>query len=216
MAIRVVIIEDVPLRLEGLKSLCATERDLALVATAAERESACKIIEEQQPDVVLIAEGLARDDAFALTRDLAHRGRRVLMLASHRGPLSIAEAFAAGATGYVCSSETLDEILSAIRDVANGRKRVPASALRDEPPPPFAMSVCLTPREREVFSLLVHGLDNGSIAKTLFISVKTVETHRSRIFKKFGVHSLLELVRLAHRASLTARPIKSSSSSEAS
>jgi len=214
MALRLIVVEDVPLRLEGLKSLCAGVRDLALIATAGDRDAACKVIDEHQPDVVLIAEGL-RDDAFALTRQLAERGRRVLMLASHRGPLSIAEAFAAGAIGYVCSSETLDEILGAIRDVAQGRKRVPASALRDEPPPPFAMTVCLTAREREVFSLLIHGLDNGSIAKTLFISVKTVETHRARIFKKFGVHSLLELVRMAHRAALSPR-VKPSSSSEVS
>ncbi len=214
MALRLIVIEDVPLRLQGLRSLCAGDPGLELVAAADERESACKIIDEHQPDVVLIAEGL-KEDAFALTRILAERGRRVLMLASHRGPLSIAEAFAAGATGYVCSSETLDEILGAIRDVANGRKRVPASALADEPPPPFAMSVCLTPREREVFSLLIHGLDNGSIAKTLFISVKTVETHRSRIFKKFGVHSLLELVRLSHRAALSPRA-KPTTSSEPS
>ncbi len=214
MGLRLVAIEDVPLRLAGLKALCEGEPDLALVATALDGGEACQVVRELRADVVLVAERLASDDSFAVTRALAQTGARVLMLAAHRTPLTIAEAFSAGAVGYVCSAESLRDIAGAIRDVANGRRRVPPSALRDETPPPFAVSACLTVREREIFSLLIHGLDNGAIAKTLFISIKTVETHRCRIFKKFGVHSLVELVRIAHRATLSARPPTPPSSTE--
>jgi DNA-binding NarL/FixJ family response regulator len=116
----------------------------------------------------------------------------------------VQEALSAGAAGYALKSERLEALASAIRAVARGGSylapELPARLLngaRGSRPGEQGSLGGLSPREREVFDLLVRGFSNRGVAAELCISVKTVETHRSRIHQKLGVHSVAELIRFA-------------------
>ena len=118
----------------------------------------------------------------------------------------------AGANGYALKTQSSGEILDAIRAVARGEmylsplisRTVVEDGLKLKRGENGQAGPCheLSPREREVFDLLVRGFSNDSIAQSLCISVKTVETHRARILKKLKLHSLVELVRFAARHDL--------------
>jgi len=138
--------------------------------------------------------------------------RRVLMLSMLLDEQRVAEALEAGALGYAGKAQSLEEVLEAIRTVAAGRVYVPPvlsrfvvqdylRLRRGEAKPDSPLSR-LTRREREVFDLIVAGGTTASIAKGLFISQRTVETHRSRILHKLKARSAADLVRLAARLDL--------------
>lgn len=124
---------------------------------------------------------------------------QLLMLCEEAEPMLAAELLRAGAAGVIHSSQPLVEILEAIRSTLRGSSYLPPSinaaevdvALRESP------IQALTPREREIFALLGRGYSNTEIARHLFISSRTVETHRQRVMTKLGLHSIIELVRIA-------------------
>ena len=147
------------------------------------------------------------------------RRTRLLVLTTHDDPVHLYGALAAGATGYVLKPTTDQELLSAIHAVHRGRTFIdvgrpdafrPAFPLDAPPPSPRprgAPRQLLSPREREVLTLLVRGYANHEIAERLRVSVKTVETHRARLAKKLGVRTRVELVEYALlNGLLTAQP----------
>jgi two-component system response regulator NreC len=129
---------------------------------------------------------------------------RILMLTAVSEPAFVVDALGAGALGYALKADGADELVSAIEKTSRGQKYVaPAlrdlldarpTSLRDEA---SGVISTLSSREREVFDLVVAGYTNERMSQELFISVKTVETHRSRINKKLRVHSTVELIRFA-------------------
>jgi DNA-binding NarL/FixJ family response regulator len=131
---------------------------------------------------------------------VSHDSRtRVLMISGHAVSDYVARAFAAGALGFVLKSQPKREIVDAIRRVAAGERY-----LSPQIPLPSGDAAVggfeqLTRREHEIFDLTVRGRNNRTIAALLYISVKTVETHRTRIYRKLGAHSVGELVRIAAR-----------------
>jgi DNA-binding NarL/FixJ family response regulator len=131
-----------------------------------------------------------------------------LVLSGHTELDMISESLAAGASGYISKDQDSDQLFAALRAVLRGEKFFPEALAREAPtarrtgdgtPSPRAM---LSPREREVFELIIQGYSNGGVAARLFISSKTVETHRGHIMNKLGVHSICDLVRLASRHNL--------------
>ncbi len=141
------------------------------------------------------------------------------MLSMHSDEAHVAHALAAGAAGYALKDQSADAVIEAIRTVARGQKylspRISRFGLDDELHQRGNGSEngngkvgaggpvdALSPREREVFDLLVRGLSNDAVATRLCISVKTVETHRAHILKKLTLHSIADLVRFAARNGL--------------
>ena len=129
---------------------------------------------------------------------------RVLVLTMHDVPAYLRSALAAGASGYVVKSAADSELLSAIRGVYRGRTVVDpelaASALQNtvgRRPAGGLAAGPLSPREREVLDLIAQGYTNQQIADRFGLSVKTIETHRSRLVEKLGLRSRAELVRYA-------------------
>jgi two-component system, NarL family, response regulator NreC len=123
---------------------------------------------------------------------------RLLVLTMHDDPAYARVAQAAGAVGHVIKDSESSELLAAIRAVHRGRTFVvgtdSAEPLEAESPMPVP---ALSPRERQVLELLAHGYTNREIAARLLLSIKTVETHRSRLSDKLGLHRRADLVRLA-------------------
>jgi DNA-binding NarL/FixJ family response regulator len=188
----------------GLKLLLAREDDFEVVGEAASAGEAAARVGAIDPDVVLLdvtMPGETGIQALPRIREAAPAAK-VLVLSMHDDPSYVREAFAGGASGYVLKEAADSELVSALRQVAVGGRYVnpelgarmvaaEAEARRE------AESDPLTDREREVMRLLALGHTNQEIAKMLYISVRTAETHRAHIMQKLGLSSRAELVRYA-------------------
>jgi two-component system response regulator NreC len=207
ITLRIALVDDHVLFRDGLRALVSAEGDLLVVAEASDARTAFPLLEETTPDVLVVDVTLPGSSGIVLTREVLRRlpTCRVLVLTMHASEEYVIEAFAAGATGYALKSQPAAEVLEAIRTVGSGRSylapTLPRPGLddaggkrRDDGGTRLDE---LSPREREIFDLLVRSHSNREIAKHLYISVKTVETHRASINRKLGVHSTAELIRFA-------------------
>jgi DNA-binding NarL/FixJ family response regulator len=173
-------------------------RGFEVVAEGADARSTFPLIDSARPEVVLLDVALPGMDGITAARELIARpsNPKILMLSAYPAPHLVAEALGAGASGYALKADSIDELVVGIRTVARGERylapRLSPVALAANGP-----LAALTPRERDIFRMIVSGKTTFELAKELCISVKTVETHRQRIFKKLNVHSAVQLVRFA-------------------
>jgi DNA-binding NarL/FixJ family response regulator len=210
--VRLLLIDDHELFREGLRSLIGLEPGLTVVGEAADARTAFRLFDTLSWDLTVLDLWLPATDGFAVLREIRRRRltQPTLVLTAREAADDAAEALIAGAQGFALKRQRFAALAAAMRTVgAGGRYLAPelsepqVSALlerhtRGDGGP---LSV-LSEREREVFQLLVRGWANPEIASELCISVKTVETHRTRILKKLEVHSIVDLVRLAARHGL--------------
>lgn len=211
----ILIIDDHPLFREGLKSIIDRDNRFEVIGESSCGKEGFDLAKELKPDLVVVDISLPDMSGIELTRDI--RGRlseaRVIIVSMHSKIDYIAEAFQAGATGYVVKESASDRLLQGLWSVAQGEYfldssvshqvvesllKFPTKEARITDPDYSA----LTPREQEVMRLLAEGLSAKEIAEKLFISPKTVENHRSNIMNKLDLHSTMELVRYAARLGL--------------
>jgi two-component system response regulator NreC len=199
----VVLVDDHPMMLLAMREVFASrEPPLEVVGEATTAREAIAVCEKSQPDVVVMDLMLPGPNGISAMREIrrARKGCRIVVYTGLNEPSFAFHALAAGADGYVLKTDSPEHLLAAIDKVkAGGRYLSPAveerldAAGRER----FSGLETLSTREREIFDLLVKGHSNVELAQYLFISVKTVETHRSRINKKLGVHSTAQLIRFA-------------------
>jgi DNA-binding NarL/FixJ family response regulator len=191
---RVLIVDDHPVFREGLVGLLSTLPDVRVVGSAGSAEEALTQLQEHGPEVVLMDINLPGASGVDATRhilDIAP-ATTVLMVTMVDDEDSVIAALAAGARGYVLKEATPEELAAALRTVAAGGAvfgpRIASRLLAGTPirrsEPPLAAGQQLTGREREVLALLADGTGNKDIARTLGISLKTVQNHVSRILDK--------------------------------
>jgi two-component system, NarL family, response regulator NreC len=202
--IRVVVVDDHAVVRSGLKMLLAVEDDLEVVGEAGNAREAVFEVRAQQPDVILLDVVMPGESGIEAVPKLLHEasGARVLVLSMQDDPNYVREAFAAGASGYVLKEAADAEVVDAIRQVAAGGHYVhPVLGARmvaaDAAAQAAATADPLSDREREVLKLLALGHTNQEIAKQLYISVRTAETHRAHIMRKLQLGTRAELVRYA-------------------
>jgi len=202
--IRIVIVDDHAVVRSGLRLLLEEEDDMEVVGEAGNARDAIFEVRSAKPDVVLLDVVMPGDSGIeALPQVLKEApGARVLMLSMQDDPNYVREAFAAGASGYVLKEAVDAEVVAAIRDVASGNHYVhPALGARmvaaDAAAQAAAAADPLSEREREVLRMLALGHTNQEIAKQLYISVRTAETHRAHIMRKLQLSTRAELVRYA-------------------
>jgi DNA-binding NarL/FixJ family response regulator len=195
--VRLALVDDHELFRFSLGSVLR-ERGFDVVADASDARASFPLIDQARPDVVLLDVALPGMDGVTAARELLARpsSPKIMMLSAYHPPHLVAAAFEAGATGYASKSMPITELIGGIRAVAQGERYMapglsPLSKTTDGPLSP------LSARERDIFRLLVGGGTMPEIANGLCISIKTVETHRQRIFKKLNVHSAVQLVRFA-------------------
>ena len=212
MSISVGILDDRQLFREGVRMLIGTQIDMHVDGEAGSASEGYEIVAAHQPDVMIIAHELEEIGGVAATRELVRRHPTLrVILASANGTADGARAaLAAGARGYVLKSQASADLFEAVRHVMRGEVYLPPSLALDArswrvtpsdrgPTEPLG---ALSARERQVFELLVRGHTNASIGKLLGISAKTVDTHRTKVLRKIGVHSIVDLVRFAARNQL--------------
>lgn len=203
----IALVDDHQLFLDGLRAVISTQPDLRVVAASTSAATAMSMLQQTHADVVVMDLMMPGISGLTLARELLRNDpqRRMLALSMVADEPSVAEAFRAGVLGYACKSQPAEQVVAAIRDVARG-----ATYLAPELADKFAGGsnairsrqashplTALTQRERQVFELTVAGKTTRDVARELSISRRTVETHRSRVLHKLGVHSALDLVRLA-------------------
>jgi two-component system response regulator NreC len=196
---RIALVDDHPVFRTGLRTLLETHRDLQVVAELEDAHTATRAAAEMDVDVFIVDVKLPDRDGIALVNDLHRDDRRCLMLSMYDDADHAARAMEAGALGYALKRDPPEHIVDAIRAVADGHMWM-APSLTARLPPESRSHVglrSLSRREREVFDLVVRGYSGREIAKTLFISPKTVESHRYKINRKLGLRSVAQLVRFA-------------------
>lgn len=203
-AIRILIVDDHAVVRSGLRRVLEAEPDLDVVGEAGDAQRAMFEALETNPDIVLMDVVMPGTSGIEAIPDLLARvpTTTVLVLSMQDDPHYVREAFAAGASGYVLKEAADVELVAAVREVAAGGRYVhPALGARlvaaDVEERKRAADDPLSEREREVLRLLALGHTNQEIAKLLYISVRTAETHRAHVMQKLGLGSRAELVRYA-------------------
>jgi two-component system response regulator NreC len=202
--ISVLVVDDHAVVRSGLRLLLDQQEDIECAGEAGTAEEAVREARRLQPDVVLldvVLPGESGLSALPAIREAAPEAG-VLVLSMEDDPSYVREAFGAGAMGYVLKEAADTEVVAAVREVARGGRYVhPVLGARlvsaDAEAKARAEQDPLSEREREVLRLLALGHTNQEIAKMLFISVRTAETHRAHIMQKLRVTSRAELVRYA-------------------
>ncbi len=204
MAIRVVVVDDHAVVRSGIKLLLDAHEGIDVVGEAGNAKDAIFRVREQTPDVILLDLVMPGEGGIEVLPKLLKEApdAKVLVLSMQDDPSYVREAFAAGATGYVLKEAADAEVVTAIREIANGGSYVhPALGARMVAADAAALAAAdadpLSDREREILRLLALGHTNQEIAKMLYISVRTAETHRAHIMQKLRLTTRAELVRHA-------------------
>jgi DNA-binding NarL/FixJ family response regulator len=211
--IRVLVVDDHAVVRSGLRRLIDEESDMETVGEAGTVRDAIFEARSTKPDLILMDVVMPGESGIEGLPKLLHEHPevKVLVLSMQDDPRYLREAFAAGASGYVLKEAADTEVVTAIREVAAGGRYVhpelgarliaaEAEAARQAQEDP------LSDREREVLRLLALGFTNQEIAKQLFISVRTAETHRAHVMQKLRLQSRAELVRYAIAHGLLEQP----------
>jgi len=213
MALRVIIADDHKIMREGLRALLEEQTDIEVIAEADNGRTAVKVSHKLKPDVVIIDITMPDLNGIEATRQIVDKlpDVKVIALSMHSDSKFILEMLNAGASGYLLKDSAFEELGKALHTVVNNQTYLSpkiASAvvkdyLRTIRDNNYSFSSGLTHREREVLQLFAEGRTTKQIAACLYISVKTVETHRKQIMDKLDIHSIAELTKYAIREGLT-------------
>ncbi len=195
----------------GLRALLQNIQGIRVVAEAGDGREALRLIAAHQPDVVLMDIAMPEMNGLEATARVVKEfpNVRVIILSMHANEEYVLQALRMGAAGYVLKDSGVSELELALRAIAKGEtylspavsKHVVADYMRRVGSESSSLEQ-LTPRQREILQLLVEGRTMKEIAKLLYISVKTVETHRAQLMERLGIHDVAGLVRYAIRMGL--------------
>jgi DNA-binding NarL/FixJ family response regulator len=208
MKTRIVLADDHPIVLDGLRNLLRAESDFELVGEAASGLAALKVIRDSKPDVAVLDISMPELNGIVLSRRLAGElpGLRILVLTLHEDRAYLNQAMEAGVRGYVLKRSAVENLVQAIRAIMTGGiyldpaiagrvfndKRASAKLSASKGAAP-----ALTDRESDVLKMAALGFTNKEIAARLEVGVKSVETYKARGLEKLGLKTRAELVRYA-------------------
>jgi len=206
--ITVLLAEDHTIVRKGLRSLLSQTQDIKVIGEAENGREAVKLVEKHHPELVVMDISMPLLNGLEATRQIKKRfpKTQVLILTVHDNEEYLFEIIKAGASGYIIKKAALEEMLMAVQAVSKGKtffspsvstkiiKKLLKKKEALEQEPPYSP---LTDREREVLQLVAEGHTNKDIAEILYISVKTVETHRSHIMEKLDLHKAADLTKYA-------------------
>ena len=201
---RILIADDHPMFRQGLKTLLERE-GFEVVGEAADGHEAARLARQLNPSIAVLDLGMPSLNGIEAARDIYKRapGTQVVLLTMYEDDAYVLEALRAGIRGYVLKAQAASDLLAAIREVLRGAVYLSPGiseavinaymSKAELPPDP------LTDRERQVLQLVAEGNTTKQIASTLGVSVKTAESHRTRMMQKLAIHETASLVRYAIR-----------------
>lgn len=207
MAIRVVLADDHVLVRQGIRSLLEREK-LQVIAEASDGQELTRMAEAQHPDIAVIDISMPTLNGIDAARELGRScpKTKTILLTQHEEEQYIHEALKAGVRGYVLKSQVATDLIHAIHEVSRGGfylspgvSHAVVEAYRGRSD---RASDPLSDRERQVLQLIAEGRSTKDVASLLGISVKTAESHRSRLMQKLDIHETASLVRYAVRRGL--------------
>ena len=211
--LRIALADDHHLIRSGLKLLLGSNESLSIVGEASDGASALLLVEQLQPDILLLDLAMPGMDGLECLRELQRRNlpTRVIVLTMFEDENYVLAAMSAGAQGYVQKSAIDTELFQAIENVAAGRLHLNEKSAKSllsmllverqqvvAPP----MAAVLSPREQEVLRWYAHGFSLREIGEQLGLSVKTVDTYKTRIMEKLGFQKKSELIAYAAKQGL--------------
>ncbi len=209
---RILIVEANPVMREGLKSVIGRDDRYEVAADTGSAEKAKRLIDRNEPDLVLAAVELSETDGITFTRDILSKQPqiRVMIVNMHPDIEQIRDALMAGAMGYAVKESSADRLLDGMQRVLEGeyyldghatrsvvKRLIESSSGRIEADDPAFSS--LTEREQEIFRLLAEGYSNAEVAQQLNLQTKTVCNHRTNLMRKLSLKGYTDLVRYACR-----------------
>ena len=215
MSIRVLIADDHKIMLAGLRSLLEKQTDFEVVGEADNGRKAVQMAQEKKPDVVVMDVSMPDLNGIEATKQIIESlpETRVIALSMHSDKRFVMGMLRAGASGYLLKDCASQELANAIVQVAGGKKYLSPEITgvviddfllgRGSSEEVATAASQLSPREREVLQLIAEGWSTKQIASHLYVSIKTIETHRRQIMKKLDLHSIADLTKYAIREGLT-------------
>jgi len=215
MPIRILLADDHTVMRDGLRALLERQPDMAVVAEAADGRDCVRLAAEQRPDVVVMDIAMPNMNGIEATRRITAENPRmaVVILSMHQDESYVLRALKSGAKGYLLKDSLRSEVIEAIHAVARGRSfltRKIGRMLQED----YVRQLqdrgledsydLLTDREREILQLVAEGRQNKEVARLLNVSLTTVETHRTHILQKLGLHSIPDLILYAVRKGIIA------------
>jgi DNA-binding NarL/FixJ family response regulator len=213
MTVKILIADDHKILREGLKSLLEQKPDFVVVAEAEDGLSAFAGVKKYKPDLAILDIGMPGLNGIEVTRRIRSEipETRVIALSMHADRRFVMGVLEAGANGYLLKDSAFEELVTAVAAVAKGRmylsssiaETVVKSSLEKSDRGQQGTSVLLSGREREVLQMIAEGKSTKEIAFQLFVSSKTVETHRKQIMDKLNIRTIAGLTKYAIREGLT-------------
>jgi DNA-binding NarL/FixJ family response regulator len=200
--IKVMLVDDHVVVRMGLKAIIDLENDLEVVGEAANGEDALKLIRQLKPDVAVVDLMMPKMNGVETTSAISQdfKNTKVLILTSFSDSNEVGRAIATGALGVLAKDSSHADIISAIREVAAGKKSISpeiAAAVSDE-----ENTLQLSPRQIEILHYAAKGLTNADISRVLGIGVDCVKAHMKTAFSRLGASNRSEAVALALRKNL--------------
>jgi DNA-binding NarL/FixJ family response regulator len=212
MTIKILLADDHKIVFDSLKSLLDNQPDMQVVGGAENGRVAVEQVHEIKPDVVIMDVTMPNLNGIEATRQITsqHPEIKVIALSMHSDKQFVTGILSAGASGYLTKNCSFDELVKAVRLVAENKKYlcpdvtgiVIEESLAGSSDTGSAATDLLTTREREILQLLAEGKTIKQIAEQLYLSIKTIYTHRDQIMKKLKIENMAELTKLALRDGL--------------
>lgn len=199
---KILLVDDHQLVLDGLQSIFANDPELEVVGTVNNGVDALRYLQNLEIDLVLTDIDMPQMNGVELTREIRKRSlpQKVIVLTMHNEKSLIKEIIEIGANGYLLKTAGQEEMVQAVKNVLAGQKSfstdVTLSLLSDDAPATSG-EYDLTDREVEILQLIAEGFSNKEIGEKLFISHRTVDTHRTNMMKKLEVKNIAGLIRFA-------------------
>jgi two-component system response regulator NreC len=213
MSIKLVLADDHSLIRVGLQSLIEKETDLQIIGQASDGRQTVSLVQKLKPDIVIMDISMPGLNGIEATRQIKaiDENIKIIALSVHDEALYVRRMLKAGASGYLVKHSDFNELVEAIRAVMRDQlylsPRISNELVRDYlkhlPDDEATAFSILSEREREILQLLAEGKTKQEIAKILFLSVKTVDSHRQNIMNKLSITTLSDLIRYAIREGIS-------------
>ena len=204
---KIIVVDDHTIFRQGVTGMLKSVDGVEVIAEAGSGTAAVMLAENHQPDLIIMDIELPELDGLEAAKKIKAAGIKtsIIILTMHKEAELFAMASEEFIDGYLLKDDAFDELVYAIRAVLRGERFISSSLgeIKDKPliVPAFTDTI-LTKREREIVAVVAEGLSNKEIAKKLYISVKTVESHRANIMDKLGLKNLAELVKYAVKSGI--------------